>query len=112
MWEIGTPLGPIEVPDQPGLSIGRVIRLAVRPEWADLFAPDSVPPGENALPGTVEAVVYQGEMMRVRVALADRTSLVVALRNEGQLTRPLRWQRGDQVAVGWRPEDSQLLEER
>ena len=111
MWEIRTPLGPIDVPDQPGLSIGRIIRLAVRPEWADLFTPDSVPPGENALPGTVEAVVYQGEMMRVRVALADRSSLVVALRNEGQLTRPLQWKRGDQVAVGWRPEDSQLLEE-
>ena len=69
------------------------------------------PPGENALPGTVEDVVYQGEMMRVRVAIADGSSLVVAVRNEGQLTRPLEWKRGDPVAVGWRPEDSQLLEE-
>ncbi len=112
MWEVATPLGPvINVPDQPGLSAGEAIRLAIRPEWADLFARDAVPPGENALQGIVEDVVYQGEMMRVRVTLVDRSSLVVAVRNEGQLTRPLEWKRGDLVAVGWRPEDSQLLEE-
>jgi spermidine/putrescine ABC transporter ATP-binding subunit len=111
-WAVLTTLGPrIEVPEQPGLAAGQAIRLAIRPEWADLFARDAVPPGENALPGTVEDVVYQGEMIRVRVALADRSSMVVAVRNEGQLTRPLEWKRGDPVAVGWRPEDSQLLEE-
>jgi ABC-type Fe3+/spermidine/putrescine transport system ATPase subunit len=112
MWEVKTSLGlTVDVPDQPGLSSGRAITLAIRPEWADLFAPDAVPAGENALPGTVADVVYQGEMMRVRVAIGDGSSLVVAVRNEGQLTRPLEWKRGDQVAVGWRPEDSQLLEE-
>ena len=112
MWEVATSLGvSITVPDQPGLSAGQAIRLAIRPEWADLFSRDAVPPGENALHGTVQDLVYQGEMMRVRVALVDRSSVVVALRNEGQLTRPLAWKRGDPVAVGWRPEDSQVLEE-
>ncbi len=110
-WNVATPLGLIGVPDQPGLAPGKPIRLAIRPEWADLFARNAVPPEENALHGTVEDVVYQGEMMRVRVALADRSSFVVALRNEGQLTRPLEWKRGDHAAVGWRPEDSQLLEQ-
>jgi spermidine/putrescine ABC transporter ATP-binding subunit len=112
MWTVATALGPsIDVPDQPGLAAGKTIRLAIRPEWADLFAQGAVPPGENALHGIVEDVVYQGEMMRVRVGLADRSSLVVAVRNEGQLTRPLEWKRGNAVAVGWRPEDSQLLAE-
>ena len=112
LWEVATPLGHrIDVPDQPGLAVGKTIRLAVRPEWADLFSRDAVPPGENALPGVVQDVVYQGEMMRVRVALANGSSMVVAVRNEGQLTRPLEWKRGDPVVVGWRPEDSQLLED-
>ncbi|HEV8198297.1 MAG TPA: ABC transporter ATP-binding protein [Gemmatimonadales bacterium] len=111
LWEIATPHGPIRMPDQPGLSAGKAVRIAVRPEWADLFSRDAVPPGENTLPGRVEDVVYQGEMLRVRVALADGATLVVAVRNEGQLTRPLDWKPGDSVAVGWRPEDSQLLED-
>jgi spermidine/putrescine transport system ATP-binding protein len=110
-WTVVTRLGSsIAVPDQPGLAAGASVRIAVRPEWADLFPRDDVPPGENALPGIIEDVVYQGEMMRVRVGLDDASSLVVAVRNEGQLTRPLAWRRGDAVVVGWRPEDSQLLE--
>ncbi|HEU5217992.1 MAG TPA: ABC transporter ATP-binding protein [Gemmatimonadales bacterium] len=112
-WTLSTALGaPIEIPDQPGLAAGRSVRIAVRPEWADLFPRDAVPAGENALPGTIADVVYQGEMMRVRVTVGHGGSLVVAVRNEGQLTRPLAWKPGDAVAVGWRPEDSQLLDER
>jgi spermidine/putrescine ABC transporter ATP-binding subunit len=112
LWVVATSLGHrVSIPDQPGLATGKSVTLAIRPEWADLFPRNAVPPGENALPGTVGDVVYQGEMMRVRVAIADGSSLVVAVRNEGQLTRPLEWSRGDQVMVGWRPEDSQLLEE-
>jgi ABC-type Fe3+/spermidine/putrescine transport system ATPase subunit len=90
---------------------GREVRLAIRPEWLDLFAPDQVPPGENALPGTVRDVIYRGETIHVLVDLAEGESMLVALRNEGQLIKPVHWRRGDPVAVAWLPEDSQLLEE-
>ncbi len=98
------------VPDHPGITAGGVVRIAVRPEWLDLFEPGAVPDGENALPGTVRDIVYLGEMMHVVVTLPDGRLVRVALRNEGQLLNPLRWRHGDAVLVAWRPEDCQVLE--
>lgn len=90
---------------------GRRVRIAIRPEWLDLFAPDGVPPGENAIPGTVRDVIYRGETIHVLVDIAGDASLAVALRNEGQLIKPVPWRSGDPVAVAWLPEDCQLLED-
>jgi ABC-type Fe3+/spermidine/putrescine transport system ATPase subunit len=90
---------------------------AVRPEWADLSRQGEVPPDRNSLDGVVDEVIYSGEMVRVLVGLTShRLPLTshrfsVALRNTGQLTRPLSWSRGDLVSVSWRPEDARLLEE-
>jgi spermidine/putrescine transport system ATP-binding protein len=94
-----------------GIAPGRLLRIAVRPEWLDLVAPDAVPPGENALRGAVRDVIYLGETMHVVVTLAGGGDVTVALRNEGQLINPLPWRRGDEAAVAWRPEDCQILEE-
>ena len=99
------------LPDQAGLSPGRQIRIAIRPEWLDLFRPGEVPPEENALAGTVRDVIYLGETMHVLVDVAEGEAITVALRNEGQLIKPLPWRPGEPVAVGWLPEDCQLLEE-
>lgn len=85
-------------------------RLAIRPEWMDLFPVGSVPPGEHAVTGRVQNVVYLGETIHVHVAVDGEEMITVALRNEGQLTNPIRWKPGDQVAVAWRPEDTQPLE--
>ena len=104
--------GAFRVPDHAGLEAGRTIRIAVRPEWMDLFRPDQVPPEENALPGTVREVIYLGETMHVIVDVAEGESVSVALRNEGQLIKPLPWKAGDRVAVGGLPEDCQVLEDR
>ena len=98
------------VPDHAGISAGGEVRIAVRPEWLDLFEPGAVPAGENALPGTVRDIVYLGETMHVVVTVSDGRLVRVALRNEGQLLNPLRWRRGDTVLVAWRPEDCQVLE--
>jgi spermidine/putrescine transport system ATP-binding protein len=103
--------GRFLIPYQASLRAGSAVRIAVRPEWLDVYTVDAVPPSENALAGVVRDVVYLGETMHVRVALEDGTQLAVALRNEGQLTRPLPWKRGDAAAVAWRPEDCQILEE-
>jgi spermidine/putrescine transport system ATP-binding protein len=110
-WEVTAADGArFRVPDHPGIVEGAAVRIAVRPEWLDLFEPGSVPPGENALPGTVRDIVYLGETMHVVVTLSDGRVVRVALRNEGQLLNPLRWRRGDAVQVAWRPEDCQVLE--
>jgi ABC-type Fe3+/spermidine/putrescine transport system ATPase subunit len=99
-----------QVPDHPAVRPGAPVRIAVRPEWLDLFAPGAVPSGENALPGVIRDVVYLGETMHIVVGLADGQVVRVALRNEGQLLNPLPWRRDDPVMVSWRPDDCQVLE--
>jgi ABC-type Fe3+/spermidine/putrescine transport system ATPase subunit len=103
--------GSFRVPHSPRLSVGQQIRVAVRPEWMDVQRPDAVPPGENALAGTVRDIIYLGETMHVIVAVPGSGDVTVALRNEGQLIKPLLWKRGDAAAVAWLPEDCQILEE-
>jgi ABC-type Fe3+/spermidine/putrescine transport system ATPase subunit len=81
----------------------------VRPEWLDVVRPDQVPAGENALVGQIRDVIYLGETLHVLVKVGDAT-VTVAVRNEGQLTRPLSWSKGQDAAVAWLPEDCQVLE--
>jgi len=107
-WEYG---GCARLPAHPGLQEGRMVRIAVRPEWMDVWPSGEVPAGENALGGTIEDVIYLGETMHVLVRVPHAGTVTVAVRNEGQLIKPLPWKRGDQAAVGWLPEDCQILEE-
>ena len=111
-WTIQPPNGPsFRVPDHPSLQKGREVRIAVRPEWMDVSPPDTLPPGENAFCGTVRDIIYLGETMHVIVTVPGAGDVTVALRNEGQLIKPLTWKRGDAAAVAWLPEDCQILEE-
>jgi len=99
------------IPGADGVGSGRRVRIAVRPEWHDVWRPEEAPPDENAIPGVVRDVVYLGETVHVIVRLADGSDARIALRNEGQLIKPVPWRAGDDVSVGWRPEDCQVLED-
>jgi spermidine/putrescine transport system ATP-binding protein len=112
LWEAARAGGErFRVPDHPAIRPGGEIRIAVRPEWMDLWRPGEVPPGENAVLGAVRDVIYRGETMHVIVAVPGGEDVTVALRNEGQLSKPLAWRRGDPAAVGWLPEDCQVLDD-
>ena len=112
-WELEWPSGgSARIPDHPQLEPGKSARIAVRPEWMDVLAPEDVPPGENAVAGTIQDVIYLGETMHVLVQVPHVGTVTVAVRNEGQLIKPLRWKRGDSAAVAWLPEDCQILEDR
>jgi spermidine/putrescine ABC transporter ATP-binding subunit len=103
--------GSFRVPHHASLSKGCDVRIAVRPEWMDVWPPDAIPPGENALHGTIREIIYLGETMHVIVTIPGAGDVTVAVRNEGQLIKPLPWKRGDAAAVAWLPEDCQILEE-
>ena len=103
--------GSFRIPDHAALRAGAPVRIAVRPEWMDVWRPDAVPAGENAIGGTIRDVIYLGETMHVIVRVPGAEDVTVAVRNEGQLIKPLPWRRGDEAAVAWLPEDCQLLEE-
>jgi spermidine/putrescine transport system ATP-binding protein len=107
-WEYG---GCARLPAHPVLQEGQLVRIAVRPECMDVWPSGEVPAGENALAGTIEDVIYLGETMHVLVRVPHAGTVTVAVRNERQLIKPLPWKRGDQAAVGWLPEDCQILEE-
>jgi hypothetical protein len=112
LWEVArSGGGGFRIPDHPAIRQGGEVRVAVRPEWMDLWPPGQVPPGENALVGTVGEVIYRGETMHVIVAVPGGENVIVAVRNEGQLGKPLPWRRGDPVAAAWLPEDCQVLDD-
>jgi spermidine/putrescine transport system ATP-binding protein len=111
LWTVTSEEGNFLVPPHPKVKTGAQIRIAVRPEWMDLFPPGQLPEGENGLTGTVREVIYLGETMHVIVTLKDGRDITVALRNEGQLIKPLPWKKGDAAAVAWLPEDCQVLED-
>jgi spermidine/putrescine ABC transporter ATP-binding subunit len=110
-WSVEGPAGTFVVPDHASLAEGRSVRVAVRPEWLDIVRPDAVPAGENAVAGVVQDILYLGETLHVLVKVQGGERVAVALRNEGQLTRPVAWAAGQAVAVAWVPEDCQVLEE-
>jgi spermidine/putrescine transport system ATP-binding protein len=98
------------IPADPAIGPGTPVRIAVRPEWLDVCRPSEVPPGENSLPGTLREVIYLGETLHVLVHVGAR-EVAVAVRNEGQLARPFPFQPGDSVAVAWKLQDCQVLED-
>jgi spermidine/putrescine transport system ATP-binding protein len=111
-WEVRQKDGAcFQVPPHPALTTGKPVRIAVRPEWLDVQTPDAVPPGENALTGVVREIIYLGETLHVIVTVPGSGDVTVALRNEGQLIKPVAWKKGDTAAVAWLPEDCQILEE-
>ena len=111
-WVVAQPDGgTFQVPDHPSVAQSQDVWIAVRPEWMDVQKPDSIPPGENALVGTIRDIIYLGETMHVIVTVPGSGDVTVALRNEGQLIKPLLWKRGDAAAVAWLPEDCQILEQ-
>lgn len=109
-WELARGADRWPMPHHPVLREGQRTCVAIRPEWMDLFRPGEVPAGENAVTGVVRDVIYLGETMHVLVTLDDGTELKVALRNEGQLIKPLPWRAGDRALAAWLPEDCQVLE--
>ncbi len=110
-WGVATDDGAMfVVPNHPAVVKGRRLQIAVRPEWLDVCVRDGVPPDENVLNGTIREVIYLGETLHVLVQISGGGIAAVAVRNEGQLARPLSWKPGDEVAVAWKPEDCQVLE--
>jgi len=111
-WTVRRPDGGVfQVVDHQSVTKGKQVRISVRPECMDVWNPDAVPSGENAVMGTIRDVIYLGETMHVIVTLPGNEEVTIAVRNEGQLIKPLPWKRGDAAAVAWLPEDCQILED-
>jgi spermidine/putrescine transport system ATP-binding protein len=101
--------GNFEIPPHPLIQAGKPVQMLVRPEWMQLCRPEDVPPGKNALYGSIHEILYVGPALHVVVKISGSRNITVALRNEGQLATPLRWKRGDPALVAWHPENCRIL---
>ena len=99
----------IRISPSPPIQAGALVRIAVRPEWIQLHQPSDVPAGENTLYGSIRDILYAGPALHVVVGIAESQTITVTLRNQGRLTQPLRWARGDPVLVAWPPAACQIL---
>ena len=109
-WDVRRAEGAsFRVPRHPAIQQGKRVRIAVRPEWMDLWRPESVPPGQNTLEGTIQDIIYLGETLHVIVRVSGIGDVTVAVRNEGQLNKPLSWKRGEAAVVAWHPGNCQIL---
>ncbi len=98
-------LGELRAPTRPGLASGAAVALTVRPEKI-VAAADGDPPGMNAVSGTVEDVVFVGEMRRYVVRLPGEQRLVFKAQNRGGVQN---FRRGDAIRVCWNVDDCRLV---
>ena len=89
---------------QPDLALDQEVHLVIRPEKVKfLGSSDSSP---IALDGTVEELIYIGDIMRYRIRVSDDQTLDL----KQQISHGVKaFKRGDRVAVGWSPADMRIL---
>jgi spermidine/putrescine transport system ATP-binding protein len=100
----GGALVPASVPD--GIPAGSEVQLSVRPEklWID-----ELEPGMAELIGTIAERVYLGTTTQLIVDVGPDARLVALEQNTARARSDDRWELGDRVRVGWRPEHGQVL---
>jgi spermidine/putrescine transport system ATP-binding protein len=100
----GGKLVPAPVPD--GIPPGTEVQLSVRPEklWID-----ELEPGMAEVEGTIAERVYLGTTTQLIVELGPGARLVALEQNTARARSDDRWELGDRVRIGWRPEHGQVL---
>jgi putative spermidine/putrescine transport system ATP-binding protein len=98
-------IGELRAPLRSGLNTGATVALTVRPE--KIVASDNgAAPELNAATGTVEDVVFVGEMRRYVVALPGGQRLVLKAQNRSGVRN---YERGDAIRVAWNVDDCRLV---
>ena len=82
------------------------MQLSVRPE--KLFVED-LEDGMATVEGTVAERVYMGTATQLIVEIGPGARLVALEQNTARARADDRWELGDSVRIGWRPEHGQVL---
>jgi spermidine/putrescine transport system ATP-binding protein len=82
--------------------------VGVRPERLRLVAGEAVPPGWNALEGTIAGLSYRGLGTTYRIAVTPGTELTVFEQNTGRAL--VDRAPGGRVRLGWDPADTYAVE--
>jgi spermidine/putrescine transport system ATP-binding protein len=89
-----------------GVAQGSEVHLSVRPEKIWL---DELEDGMVSLEGTIVERVYVGTTTQVIVELGPGMRVTALEQNTTQARSDDRWQIGDRVLLGWRPEHARVL---
>lgn len=90
-----------QVGDRGRLDIGvRPEKIRIEDQGVDLR------PTDNRLTGVIEGTSYTGVSTQVRIALGDGSRLTVYEQNFARASRSDAWQQGDEVTLGWAPDDT------
>lgn len=81
-------------------------RLTIRPEKIALIAAGEPRPDLHSEPGRVAEIAYAGMVTRYTVALDAGGSLQLVRQNVGTGSAEAEPGQGEEVLVGWRPEDA------
>jgi len=94
----------IPCPRLPGFALDQEVHVVIRPEKIKfLDNSHSIP---IALQGTVEELIYIGDIMRYRIRVSDHQTLDL----KQQISHGVKeFGRGDRVAIGWSPADMRIL---
>lgn len=98
-------LTELRAPARPGLTAGSSVALTVRPEKI-VPSENGAGPGLNAASGSVEDVIFVGEMRRYVVALPGGQRLVLKAQNRSGIQS---FARGDAIRVTWNVDDCRLV---
>ncbi|QIG48076.1 ABC transporter ATP-binding protein [Nordella sp. HKS 07] len=80
--------------------------LSLRPERVKINPGDSG--GANVIQGSVEEIIYLGDHVRTRLAVAGQSDFIVKIPNNTE--RPAL-KEGTTVRIGWEPEDCRALDD-
>jgi spermidine/putrescine ABC transporter ATP-binding subunit len=98
-------IGELRVPRKPGLANGSTVALTVRPEKI-VASENGLAPDMNVVEGTIEDVVFVGEMRRYVVTLAGGQRLILKAQNRSGVRN---FARGDAIRVCWNVNDGRLV---
>jgi spermidine/putrescine ABC transporter ATP-binding subunit len=79
-----------------GIEQGQKVNLTLRPERIQLNPKDQPP--ENLYNGTVENVVYLGEVIKYSIVLDGGEKVIIKSQNSQGL---IPWEKGRKVSIGW-----------
>ncbi len=98
-------IGELRAPRKPGLGNGSAVALTVRPEKI-VASENGLSPDMNVVDGTIEDVVFVGEMRRYVVTLPGGQRLVLKAQNRSGVQN---FARGDAIRVCWNVNDGRLV---
>ncbi|MDM7458163.1 MAG: ABC transporter ATP-binding protein, partial [Paracoccus sp. (in: a-proteobacteria)] len=85
---------------------GQRTTISIRPERVE-FKPEMMPPGAHTIEASVQEVIYMGDILRARLAVAGSDNFVMKMRNTIGQTR---LDPGQTIRIGWHPQDARALD--